>query len=364
MALAPLKNRVLTIGAFGLLAVLGLAARVVLVCVSDGGVELEYYATVARGVSRGEGLYGTGLNNYAPIWAGVVLLVDRGSQATGISFRSLMRGFVIGVDLLSAVVLWKIAARRGKEPWKVAALFLANPVSIWTTGFQGQFDGVSLLFLLAAILATPPRAAGAAAGWPAVAALTLSIAVKQITALQPILWIRRVRRPAMLLVPYAATAALFIPFLGEWRAIRDHVLRYSGVPRSYGLSELVLFDDRFSLPVGILCLVAGLLTAWRLSREPDLVRSCLLLFLVLLFFAPGFGTQYVVWPLSVGVLIGGAGYFLLTATTMAWTLGSHFGIPGSGRWMGHLVWLSVAFWLARAARPLADPRPLAVEGRA
>jgi hypothetical protein len=363
VALAPLKKRELTIGAFGLLAVLGLATRVVLVCGSDGGVELEYYATVARGVSRGEGLYGTGLNNYAPIWAAVILLVDRGSQATGVSFQSLMRGFVIGVDLFSAVVLWKIAARRGKEPWKVAALFLANPVSIWTTGFQGQFDGVSLLFLLLAILATAPRAVGAA-GWRTVASLTLSIAVKQITALHPILWIRRVRRPAMLLTPYAATAALFIPFLSEWREIRDHVVRYSGVPRSYGLSELVLFDDRFSLPIGILCFVAGLLTAWRLSREPDLVRSCLLLFLVLLFFAPGFGTQYSVWPLSVGVLIGGAGYFLLTATTMAWTLGSHFGIAGSGRWMGHLVWLSVAFWLAREARPLAHSRPPGVEGRA
>jgi hypothetical protein len=350
------KKRGLRFWAFGLLAILGLAARVALAWGSRGGVELEYYSTVARGVSRGEGLYGTGRNNYAPIWAGVILLVDRGSQTTGVSFPSLMRAFVIGVDLVSAVVLWRIAAARGKEPWKIAALFLANPVSIWTTGFQGQFDGVSLLFLLIAILATDRRAAGAATGWPAIVSLTLSIATKQITALHPILWIKRVRRPAMLLVPYAATAALFIPFLGEWRAIRDHVLRYSGVPRSYGLSELVLFDDRFSLPVGIACLAAGLFTAWRLSREADLVRSCLLLFLVLLFFAPGFGTQYAVWPLTVGVLSGGAGYFLFTATTMVWTLGSHFGIPGSGRWMGHLVWLSVGFWLLREVGRLARSR--------
>ena len=42
------------------------------------------------------------------------------------------------------------------------ALFLANPVSIWTTGFQGQFDGVSLLFLLLAILVTVPAAVPAA----------------------------------------------------------------------------------------------------------------------------------------------------------------------------------------------------------
>ena len=351
-----MERRWLSVSAFSALAIVGLAARLLLAWRSSGGVEIGYYSTVARGVSSGEGLYGTGLNNYAPVWAGVILLVERASRATGAPFGSLLRTLLTGVDLVCAAVLWRIAAGRGKNPWKIAALFLVNPVSIWATGFQGQFDNLSLLFLLIAILATPRREGDGAAGWPAIASLTLSIATKQVTALHPILWVRRVRHPAMVVVPYAATALLFLPFLGEWRAIRDHVVRYSGVPRSYGLSELVLFDDRFSLPVGVLCLAAGLLTAWRLSREPDLPVACLLLFLVLLFFAPGFGTQYAVWPLTVGVLSGGAGYFVFTATTMAWTLGSHFGIPGSGRWMGHLVWLSVGFWLLREVRLFADPR--------
>ncbi len=69
-----------------------------------------------------------------------------------------MRTLVSAVDLLSAAVLWRLARRRGIDPGKVVALFLANPVSIWTTGFQGQFDGVSLLFLLLAILVTVPAA--------------------------------------------------------------------------------------------------------------------------------------------------------------------------------------------------------------
>lgn len=43
----------------------------------------------------------------------------------------------------------------------------------------------------------------------------------------------------------------------------------------------------------------------------------------------------------------GAGYFVCTVATIAWTLGSHYGIPGSGRWMGHVVWLSFLFWLVR-----------------
>lgn len=319
------------------------------------GIEPRYYAAVADAFRHGEGLYGTSLNNYAPIWAGVILLVDRAARAFGVPFDALIRTVVTGVDLLSAIVLGRLAVRREKDPWKVAALFLANPVSIWVTGFQGQFDGVSLLFLLLAILATDRTASRDAGASRPMIFLALSIATKQITALHPVLWLERVRKRWVLLLPYAVSAALFVPFLREWRAIRDHVLFYSGVPRSYGLSELVLYDDRFGRPVSLLCLAASLAAAWRLRREPNLVRACLVLFLVLLFFAPGFGTQYIVWPLTVGVLGAGIGYFLCTATTMAWTLGSHFGIPGSGRWMGHLVWLSIAFWLLREVRMLERP---------
>lgn len=349
--------------AFGLLAALGILARLALAW-RPGGLDVQNYSTVVAAASRGEGLYGTSVNNYSPVWAGVILTVERAARAAGVSFTGLLRTLLTGVDLLSAAMLARIAASRGKDSWQVAAIFLANPVSIWATGFQGQFDSVSLLFLLLAILVTPREANGGSGVPAAIVFLALSIATKQVTALHPILWLERVRNRAALLIPYAFVAALFLPFLREWRAIRDDVLLYRAVPRSYGLSELVLFDERFARPVAVICLVAGLFAAWRLRRESDLVRACLMLFLVLLVFAPGFGTQYAVWPLTVGALTGGMGYFLCTATTMAWTLGSHFGIPGSGRWMGHLVWLSFALWLLREVRELGLSRAsLAGEAR-
>ena len=344
-------------GAYAAVALAGLAARMALAWTLPAGVEIGYYAQVAGAISRGEGAYGTSLNNYSPLWSGVIRAVDRTSHATGISFTGLMRTLVSAIDVLSAAVLARLALRRGTDPWRTAALFLANPVSIWTTGFQGQFDGLSLLFLLLAVLATERGEATGAVRPPAWIFLTLSIASKQITALHPILWLRRVRQPATLLLPYAITAALFLPFVGQWQSIRDNVLRYRGVPRSYGLSELVLYDDRWSAPIGLLALAAGLVAAWRLRKHPDLVRSSLILFLVLLVFAPGFGTQYAVWPLTLAALVPGAGYFLSTVTTMAWTLGSHYGIPGSGRWMGHAVWLSFVFWLVREALPSRRPAP-------
>jgi hypothetical protein len=347
--------------AFGTLAALGLLARLLLAWKSPGGLDVQSYSTVVAAASRGEGIYGTSVYNYSPLWAGVILLVDGAARAAGVSFGALVRTLLAVVDLVSAAALGKLAVRRGIDPWKVAAIFLANPVSIWVTGFQGQFDGLSLLFLLLAILGTPTRAAGSPHAGSArpMLFLALSIAVKQITLFHPILWFERVRNRTALLVPWVLTAALFVPFLREWRAIRDRVLFYRGVPRSYGLSELILFDERFALPVGIVCFAAGLFAAWRLRKEPDLVRASRVQFLVLLFFAPGFGTQYAVWPLTVGALTGGMGYFLCTATTMAWTLGSHFGVPGSGRWMGQLVWLSVALWLLLEVRGLMRSRALA-----
>ena len=315
------------------------------------GVELDYFSQISDAILRGEGAYSTTVNSYSPLWSGVMVAVVRASHATGISFVGLLRTVVTAFDLLSAAVLWRLARRRGIDPWRVVALFLANPVSLWVAGFQGQFDGVSLLFLLLAILVTDGAASGAAKRPPPWVFLTLSIATKQVTALHPILWLRRVENRATLLLPYVLTGLLFVPFAREWRSIRDNVLLYRGIPRSYGLSELVLFDDRWSSPVGMLALAAGLFAAWRLRDEPDLVRASLVLFLVLLVFAPGFGTQYAVWPLTLGVLTAGAGYFLCTVATMAWTLGSHYGIPGSGRWMGHLVWLSFLFWLVREVLP-------------
>jgi Gpi18-like mannosyltransferase len=165
-------------GAYAAVALAGLTARMVIAWTLPAGVEIGYYAQVAGAISRGEGAYGTSLNNYSPLWSGVIRAVDHTSHSTGISFTGLMRTLVSAIDVLSAAILARLALARGTDPWRTAALFLANPVSIWTTGFQGQFDGLSLLFLLLAILATERGEATAAKRPPAWIFLALSIASK------------------------------------------------------------------------------------------------------------------------------------------------------------------------------------------
>ncbi len=164
-------------------------------------------------------------------------------------------------------------------------LFLTNPMSTWVSSVQGQSDNLSLLFLLAAVLVYGGRErrdqrTALRTGF----LLFLSVAAKQVTLFHPILWLRRRRGLAIALIAYLATAALFLPYAGQWRAILDRLLLYGSVPRSYGFSEFVLYDHRWEPFVG--ALAAALAAAWALGKQ-RLPRACLLLFLVILIFAPG-----------------------------------------------------------------------------
>ena len=72
--------------------------------------------------------------------------------------------------------------------------------------------------------------------------------------------------------------------------------------------------------------------------------SMLGLFLVILLFAPGIGSQYLLWPVALGSLYGGRRFFLYSAAATLWILGGYLAWPGSGRWMGQLTWLTVILW--------------------
>jgi hypothetical protein len=181
--------------------------------------------------------------------------------------------------------------------------------------------------------------------------LSFSLAAKQVTTFHPLLWLRRRRGWAIVAGAYLATAAFLLPYADRWRPMLKLFLDYTSVPRSYGFSEWVVFDSRWGPIVGAVDAAAGLLAAWFLSRKP-LPQACLLLFLVLLFFAPGLGSQYLIWPLAFGALRPRTGYWLFTAASTLWILGSLFGVVGSGGGMGHLIWLSVAFWAIREIREL------------
>ena len=318
-----------------------------------------YWAGISADLERGARLYEDTAYHFSPLWAWLLLLFRKAPG--GMGFDAALRTFLTGVDVVSAWLLFRIA-RKEELPgwaWKAPVLFLSNPVSVWVSSVQGQFDNLSLLFLLAAVLVTRDGE-----DWRPGAELRpglfifLSLAAKQVTLFHPLLWLRRRGGVATVAIAFLLPALLFLPYAGQWRAILHRLLVYSSVPRSYGFSELVLYDARWAPVISALDFVAALAAGWALGKE-RLPRACLLLFLVILFFAPGLGSQYLVWPITFGALFGGPRYFLFSAASIAWTVGSQYGIPGSGRWMGHLIWLSCGFWALGELRFLRRPGKLA-----
>jgi hypothetical protein len=273
----------------------------------------------------------------------------------GVAFATVQRGFFALVDMGVAVLVYRLAQRTpgALAPRTAALLYLANPVAIWVSSVQGQVDGLAILFLLAALLLTLRRPEGRrlAAG----VLLGLSVAAKQVTAQHPLLWLRRRNGILTAAVAYALPILTLAPYVGSWRAVLRNLLDYTPMPVSYGLSELALWDSRLSPVIAVLGLGASLAAiVWLRNRE--LVRSCLFLFLVMLFFACGMGCQYLLWPLPFGALFGGFPYLVFTAASILWILGSYFELPGSGQFLGHVVWLSVGLWMFFETRALAPRR--------
>jgi hypothetical protein len=102
---------------------------------------------------------------------------------------------------------------------------------------------------------------------------------------------------------------------------------------------------------------AAMLAALLLLRRVERARACLMLFLVMLLFAPGICEYYFVWPIALGALFGGAGYAVYTVVVASFLLGSPDGLglalthlPG---WHG--VWWSVLLWLAWELRRIGSP---------
>jgi hypothetical protein len=276
----------------------------------------------------------------------VLLAAGAAARALGTSREAVLGALLLAADAAAAWAVYLLARQRRPEhaPW-AALLFFANPVSVLASSFHLQFDNVSILFLLLAVEACrgePPRRARAAA------ALAASLLVKHITAFFPLLFARGRRLSwAAAAFPYAVFAASFVPFLGQWPGIRDHVLRYQGLNEDFGVAMLWHVSWLpYWLPKALFyaASAAAILAFGR--NEPAL--AALRLFLVMLIFIPGICQYYTVWPIALGSLFGGLGYFVYTLVVAA----TFFGSPdGLGMPLTHLpgwhgIWWSLLLWLA------------------
>lgn len=345
---------------FGLVLVL----RLVIASEFRGNYDSQSYLIAASATLLGHNPYAvTDRYNYSPVWALVVAGVFRLAGGDAPLFILLVGLLLIGVDAASAWLVHRIARDRlGRSPEdsrRAALLFFANPVSVVVSCGHGQFDGLAVLFLLVAILAaTGKEARGRTAA--VLAGLSASILVKHVTAFHPLLFWRGLRRGGvhrgglslpLLAVPYVLFAASFWPYRSAYRQILTNVVFYGArasgeMQHASGWLSLVSFGTD-PLHLSLVVFLATVAAVVWMTRDLDLPRASLILFLSNLTFLPSAAPQYFVWPIALGSLYAGPGYAVFTAaaalchSAFAGSLGIAWPIQVTmtGAWFAGLVWL-------------------------
>jgi hypothetical protein len=335
-------------GRLGFAGAIGAAVglRLVFLFGFSGNYDTRSFEEVLAIRDRGGNVYGqTPRYNYSPVWWNCLRVARALGRAANVPLATSVGLLLLGVDLATAALLWRLAgtAAPGRGRW-AAILFLWNPVSVFSSSWHGQFDNVAILFLLMALLAVRLGREGAS-----ILALGASLLVKHIAWFHPLLLAIRPgnrRRLATALIPYVIFAASFLPYAAAWREIRRNVFEYGALGGLYGTDVLLLLPGvPFWLPRAIF--VAGSLMAVWLLRHVETSRASLLLFLVTLLLLPGIAQQYFVWPIALGALFPGIGYLAYTTAAALFFIGSSRGfavdspyLPGwYGPWWTALLWL-------------------------
>ncbi len=227
------------------------------------------------------------------------------AEITGLPFRTWLR---VSCALADIAMLWLVcgilrAERIAPDASSLVAVAL-SPASILISGFHGNTDPIMVCFLVLSVylVATgrPTWLAGATFG------LSLSIKVVPIIFLPVVLFsLSSVRRRAVFTLSAAAVFLLgSMPYLAEEPIlVIRNVLGYTPGAGLWGFPLLALLISeqahagylsiaRYAAPAAVL-----LATLWIHFRAPDCSLSlrCGCAAFLLLFLAPGFGLQYLVW---------------------------------------------------------------------
>jgi len=360
-----------------LLFLLILVLRLSIAAQFRGNFDSQSFLITAMATASGGNVYAvTDRYNYSPAWAWIVSGLWRLCAPNASSFILSIGILLTAVDVATAALVLAFAVRRlGSSPAqgrRLALLFFANPVSVLISCAHGQFDGLSILFLLAAIyVATGPEAERIGAAIAVAAALAASLILKHVTAFHLALFWRRVRRPGYTLPVLAAPVLLFLLSFWGYRSAWDRVVSSVFL---YGLRSSSRFQQHANgwtalFPVAwhggavaaavFLASVVGIVIA---TRGLPLARAARILFLSNLVFLPSSAVQYAVWPIALGSLEPGLPYGLFTTAAALYhssapeSLNIHWPIGATplGIWFCALIWL-VAELRRAAAAGLSQP---------
>lgn len=353
----------------GLLFLLVLLLRVAILAEFRGNYDSASFWIVSQITLRGENVYAaTDRYNYSPLWSWVSAGLFKAAAGRPELFLLFIGAFLTSCDVATSVLLYRIARRKTgaspEEARRLALLFFSNPVSVLISSAHGQFDGLSILFLLAALLRFRPGESSRNE-WSVAGLLSLSLLVKHVTLFHPLLFWRALRRDGLgtwrIASVYGIFLGAFLPYVGAAGRVLENVFLY---PARLG-------GNRLQYPVGVHAFAAAakidlvatglLLTGVALTlvavRRAPLPRAALVLLLAVFAFSPGFSAQYLVWPIALGSLYPSAAFGIFSGVAAIYHSFQSLRFPWPveinplGAWAAGVVWY--AFELA-AIRKVAS----------
>jgi hypothetical protein len=323
--------------------------------------------------------------NHPPLIALLATALHELSLAWSWRFDFLFKVVQIGADALAATLVyaaWRERGRRLSAPLAFA-LFCWNPASFLISAHHGNTDPTcAALAFLAAFLLDRRRPF-----WGGLA-LAAAINVKLIPVLLVPAFLSTLtsrRQVAAFMLALSLGAIPFVPFVvGHWSGFSAHVLQYRSFVGTWGLTSLFQFlhlrrlTDTWTIGAPSIILLAAVALAvinrreGRLWSATELGATVFALFLAL---TPGFGVQYVVYPIPLlfaadvawaSAYSASSGLFLAVAYYATWTgtrpYFSNFnaGFPAAAKVVGYLPWVIIT---VAACRLLARPGGAAEEER-
>jgi hypothetical protein len=306
---------------------IGLLLRVMLLATSVGSSDVAFKTlwaetTLEHGIAKTYTL--NKLANHPPFSFLILRECGRLARDFGIPVGDSFRAVQVLADMITALLLLWIGKRTGRGA-ELAVAFLLVPAAIFISAFHCNSDPTMVMFLTAAVALF---LAGRTAASGAMTAVAAGIKIVPLLLL-PLFAAAARRRVVTFSAAWAvAMAVLFVPtFLSAGTVLIRNIFGYAGFPGEWGVvalmrilavnvSESLIPLARWYVAHGkwvALAVMLGLVAArWAPRRAldvNDLLRGVPLLLLVLLVLAPGFGVQYLVWPLPLlPLLLGRRGY--------------------------------------------------------
>jgi hypothetical protein len=333
--------------------------------------------------------------NHPPLMGLLGYLLHAAAAKTGVRFDVLFKTPQLLADAgVAALLYWMWQRRSARYAALAVALFCWNPASLLVSAYHGNTDPLCAALALVAVLLVDSKR-------PLLAGLALgaSINVKLIPLLLvPALYscVCGWRQAARFTVGLSFGVLPFVPVaLWHWPGFSAHVLTYNSFPGIWGITS-ILTVLKSNANLGALLKDLHVMTFWVENGSRLVLLATLVLggvnlargrpwsarelgacaFSVFLVLTPGFGVQYIVYP--VALLFAAnltravafstiAGFYAFVLYFSLWTQSQPFysdfyvGHPMGAQVVGYLAWMVLIRTVVDLLRARRPPPPLAAE---